>query len=80
MFRCGILKRPLERMVVGGLFTASAFFISGFLGTVSPFLLDILTFQLLPPPSRKSEIRVDTVYIYRAPDDEFVSKGKEKTI
>jgi hypothetical protein len=35
MFRCGILKRPLDRMVVGGLLTASAFFISGFLGTVS---------------------------------------------
>jgi solute carrier family 15 oligopeptide transporter 1 len=29
--KCGILKRPLERMVVGGLLTASAFFISGFL-------------------------------------------------
>jgi hypothetical protein len=43
MFRCGILKRPLERMVVGGLFTASAFFISGFLGTVSPSLQYILT-------------------------------------
>ncbi len=28
-------------MVVGGLFTASAFFISGFLGTVSPFYIPV---------------------------------------
>ena len=31
LFRFNILKKPLQRIVTGGMFTATAFFISGFL-------------------------------------------------
>ena len=31
IFRFGLLKKPLQRMTVGGILTAASFFISGFL-------------------------------------------------